>query len=739
MGNTYVARWILVIEIQGYIGKKIYSNGDFKIYSFVPLAKDRDKVILNNYNTISISGEVTDLENDVLYTLKVKYKKNGKYDNYIIQNVSTDNLDTKDFNSVLPFLKNLLSEKQILTIKNTCPDIVYKIINNKEINPKNLNNIGEFTLQKIKDKVIQNFVLIDLVKEFEDLKISLNMMKKIYNHYTSAEMARKKIIENPYKCLCSINGIGFKKADAIILNKFPALENSIDRAKSCVMYLLEENELNSNTWIDCMLLYKKFISLVPQCETYFYEVIKSTEDIFIDMNCKRVSLRNTYNDELEISKMLRQLYNNSYIINIDPVKYSKVGDIELVEEQMNSLINLLKYNISILAGVGGSGKSFTVQAIVNMLEDNGIKYSLVATTGKASKVLSNYTNREASTIHKKLGYKKNSKPVYNKNNKLEIDVLIVDEFSMLDINLFKNILEAIDPTKTKILLIGDPAQIPSVGVGNVAHDMLESLSFIPKTILTKVFRYDEGGLSYVATKVRKGEYYLTSKQYVQKYGVDNDYIFINSNQENVKKDLEQLYTLFSRKNININDIMILTAYNKGEYGTNEINRIVQAIVNPPNESKKEIKLKKINTEITLREKDLVMQIKNNYGLRNVHEDEVSVFNGETGYIEKIEKDYVFINFGGEVIKYNKSELDEITLSYALTIHKSQGSSSKYVILITPKSHKFFLDRNLLYVGISRSKKMLYHIGTFDVIYSSLKKSQNLSRKTWLKEFLEGKC
>lgn len=718
--------------IEGYVGKKIFNNEDYKVYSFYPIGESEKLVKLNKYNNISICGEMPDLYEEILYKIDVEYNKKGKYENYIVSKVVTDK-SNDNVKITKAFLNSLISENQVNTIIEFYPDIIDRIINNKIIDTNKLFGIGEKTMDKIKLKVIENFQLKDLVAEYSDYGMTLSMIKKIYRFYNSVELVKKKMKENPYKCLCNLNRVGFKTADKIILNKFPNKINDISRASSCLIYLLQKNEDNGNTWISLTELYKNFMELVPECQDHFNKILKDNK-IYFNKDNQRISLLNTYETELKVSNIIKEFLNNNDELKINHMKYNTVNDIPLTNEQMKILENVCKYNINILSGFGGTGKSFSIKALVNMLDDNKLNYILLSPTGKASKVLSEYTGKEAKTIHRGLGFSPEGFK-YNNDNKLPYNFVIVDEFSMIDIFLLKHLLDAIDIEHTKLLFIGDPAQIPSVGVGNIAFDLMQS-HIIPTVLLTTVFRYGEGGLSYVATHIREGKKYLDTNKSINVFGKKQDYVYINTIQENSLECIKTLYMNLYKKNISIDDIMILSAYNKGEYGTFKINSMIQDSINPKSTLKNEMISKRMDINIIFREGDRILQTKNNYEARTVDDETTCIYNGDIGTILKITKDEMIVEIDNKQIVYTKSQLNELTLAYALSIHKSQGSSSKYVIVLTPKAHKFFLDRNLLYVAASRAEEKLYHISTTDVISSALKKSQNFSRNTFLKDMLD---
>lgn len=723
------------ITIEGYIGKSIFKKGDFKIYSFHPIKKYEDCVKLHpKYKSMSISGIMPDLLTETLYKIDVEYSKKGQYDNYTVVKIHRDSADI-DAKTTNKFLESILSKKDVDELLLHYPNIIDMIIKEKPIDVSKLKGIKNKKMNKIKAKVIENFSLIELVEEYSDYGMTFTMMKNLYNAYHSINKIKERMENDPYTCLCKLNRVGFKTADDFIMGKYPHKRNSLMRARACIIYLLNENETNGNVWIDLKKLYSQFKELAHESISFFKDVILNDEDIYIEKGTNRVSFLETRCAEVEIKNILNELKNNNTKFDVDYKDFTTVQGFKLTEEQTESLKNICKYNVSILAGVGGSGKSFSVQAIIEMLESELITYCMLSPTGKSAKVLADYTKREAKTIHRGLGYNPGEGFAYNLQNKLPYDVVIVDEFSMIDSKLLRDLLRAIDVTKTKILFIGDPAQIPSVGVGNIAHDMIHSEA-IPTSLLTKVFRYGEGGLSYVATKIRLGEQYLENNKPIQTFGVNKDYTFINVEQEKSSKCLITLYKNLLNKNISVDDIMVLTSYNKGNYGTIVLNNMIQSIVNPESKDKEEVICKRNEVEIHFRVNDRVMQVKNNYKAVDEDGEEQAIFNGDVGVICKIEKEVLTVDFDGKKIEYEKSQLDELNLSYCLTIHKSQGSSAKYVIMITPKAHKFFLDRNLLYVASSRAKVGLYHVGSTDVIQSSLRKSQNFSRNTFLQGLLE---
>ena len=393
---------------------------------------------------------------------------------------------------------------------------------------------------------------------------------------------------------------------------------------------------------------------------------------------------------------------------------------------------------------GNSGKSASILSLIQMLKDNNKSFLLLAPTGRASKVLSTYTKCHAQTIHKLLF------TMGNYEEKLSCDMIIIDESSMMDLSLFYELLLFVDLSKTKILLVGDPAQLPSVGAGNVLHDIINS-NQIAVNSLTKIFRYGDNSILTVATDIRN------SQPYLKKSLGDNSYVFIETPQETMINKVKTLYKTLLDKGYHKEDILILSAYNKGNYGTVAINNILQPIVNKNvDDESKYITIKNNADKEENSTKycigDIVIQIKNNYKAKVCDEEYKPLFandgleyktafipNGETGIIKHIDKNLVYIEFDNEIIMYDKSEISNIKLAYSISVHKSQGGNAKIIILLSPKSHTFMLSSNLLYVAVTRSSGRVFHFGSEKTINMAIKKKDDIKRITWLKEYIIQYC
>lgn len=751
-------------KFSGKVVRCTYDTPDFRIFALDVDSKKYPDIKKNKYNNVTILGELHELTVGVTYEISA-VEQLGKYGmSYKVLNIKRDVPTTEE--DMYLFLSEILTPNQAKVLYENYPDIVQRVKENRldDIDFNKLKGIKEYTFGVIKRKIIENFCLADLVVEFQGF-LNLSMIKKIYAKYTSIEKLKEKLAQDPYKCLCGLAGVGFKTADGILLDMEKASKANIEKGKkpiiefksdlrtsperclSCLLYMLEENENNGHTKMNLADLRAEMMKLVPACANHFVTAVKADE-IHYNKDTMDVALSRTYNLEHKIAQtILYVLHTKKDEWDCDIEKYRTVNGSTLSDEQMGAVANVCKYPISILNGAGGTGKSFSTQAVINMLKDHHKTFRLFSPTGKAAKVLADYTKENATTIHRGLGYT----PMgwgYNQEHKIMCDIVIIDEFSMVDIQLFKRVIDAVDFNTTKLLLIGDNAQLPSVSCGNLLHDFMET-KLIPTTTLTKVFRYGEGGLMKVATDVRFCEPYLTSsmKSKMTTFGDNKDYAFVDLPSEVIPQNVVGLYKKLLEKGYSIDDIQVLTAKNVGDCGTVVLNNMIQKVANPNYGSEVFMKV----GDTTYFEGDLVIQKVNNYkaelDLQHLSEWEKDMYsasediptafiaNGETGIVREIYKSYCIIEFDGVFVKYYRADMQMISLGYSITIHKSQGSSIKIVILCTPQSHIYMLNSNLLYVGLTRMKEGCYHLGALNSINQAVKKKANLTRHTHMQELL----
>ena len=689
----------------------------------------------------------------VEYTVKAKEISDKYGVGYEVINIKREKPTT--LAATRNFLYEILTPNQTDTLLEAYPDIVDRIMNNRldDVDLNKTKGIKDYTFNVIKQKVIENFKLADLVEEFRGL-FSLSIIKKLYDKYPSVEKIKEVIRTEPYECLCRLSGIGFKTADGMLLTlekeskqckengKNPILffgfdlKPSYQRAKACVDYILNENETNGNTYVKVGELKKQFEILVPEAIANLPLILKGDNDVIFDRESLSVCRKETYETEKYIAEKIKEGLSINTKWDCDCSKFRSLDGFDLTLDQCKTSEYMCIYNIVMLVGYGGAGKSSSTQAFVNLLKHYNKSFLLLAPTGRAAKVLTGFTGENAMTIHRGLGYMPPNDWNFNSEHPLPYDVVIVDEFSMVDIFLFKHLLEAIDFNRTKLLIIGDDAQIPSVGAGNVLYDLL-CYKKIPTITLDKVFRYGKGGLSTVATDARtQTEYLDKNKKGMQVFGEDQSYIFMPLQQDGIVDYTVKLYKTLLTKGYSVEDIAVLSCYNVGDYGVIELNKRLQEAVNPNPDAKI------VFGDSEFRLNDIVMNYANDYKAVLYNEEFLDdknttfIANGESGMVDKIGHNSMVSNYDGTLIYYDKGKLKNIRLAYAITTHKSQGGQFKVVILITPRSHTFMLNSNLLYVGISRAKEKCYHLGEIKTVNNALKKKENFDRKTLLLGFLQ---
>lgn len=754
-----------IVKFKGKVERAVWESDTFKIYGMKVNKKHYPDIKFNTYGNVSIAGDLPKLSSGIEYEV-TGVETDSKYGKqYKVLNIKTDLPTTKE--GALAFLKEILTEQQAENIYQTYPDILKIVKEGKEdtVDLSRIKGVGEKSFQKIIRNIKENFELSDLAAKFQGL-FSLNVLKKLYDEYTGVQKVVEEIEKDGYKALTQIGGIGFKTADKLLLdiesvckknikNGKPPIVNfstdnlkvSLQRCKSCMYFILQENESDGNTKMHKADLRAKVLSDIGKdCAMYFEEAIKDSEEFYVDDTNMDIAIKRTYLTELYIANIINDFLKVNTTWDIDVEQYRTISeDVVLTNEQMQVLSGICKNNITILTANAGCGKSMSVKALINLLEDNSKTYKLFTPTGKSSKVLHEFTNREASTIHRGLEYSPELGWGYDKENKLRCDIVIVDEFSMVDVWLCKHLFDAIDTSKTKLLIIGDNAQLCSVGAGNLLHDMINSQK-IPTVLLTKIFRYGEGGLMKVATDVRFEKQYLDSsmKGKLTAFGKNKDYIFYDAQSDKIAVNVVSLYKQLLDKGYRVEDIQVLSAKNVGSCGSIELNSMLQKIANENYGSGQSIKI----GDTVYYKGDLVMQTVNNYKAEiydpnsewftdAVQKKVTLIANGETGRIIKFEGDKIIIDFDGTKVVYTKHFMQSVQLGYAISVHKSQGSTIKIVILCTPSSHAFILNSNLLYVGLTRMKEKCFHLGDIATVNRAVKKKLNLDRNTFLKDMLKG--
>lgn len=580
--------------------------------------------------------------------------------------------------------------------------------------------IGQKRVEKIaesweKQKDIKNVMLF-----LQGYRVSTAYAAKIYRQYGKESIDTVKT--NPYKLADDIWGIGFKTADTIA-SKMGYEKNDLRRLKSGVTYTLGHMAEEGNVYAEEEQLVKSAIELLDADETPVRQAISEmlqSEDLIAD--AEAIYMPPFYYAEVgtanRLNKLLDCVEGNLFNIIPDISVISKQTGVEYDEVQAEAIREAVSSKVMVLTGGPGTGKTTTTQGIIAALRAMGLRILLAAPTGRAAKRMSEATGMEAKTIHRLLEY--NPKDGYKRNddNPLEGDALIVDECSMIDLLLMNNLMKAI-PAGMRLVLVGDIDQLPSVGAGNVLRDIIDSKR-IPVIRLTRIFRQaQESRIVMSAHAINKGVFPDTSN------GKNTDFFFIQ--QEDPEQAVDTIVKLVKERLPNAykrptSDIQVLTPMQRGVVGAANLNMALQTVLNPG-----QVSLNR--SGYSFRQGDRVMQLRNNY--------DKEVFNGDLGYIERVDMEdrTLFVCFDGRTVEYDVSELDELTLAYATTIHKSQGSEYPIVVMPVLMTHYVMLQRNLIYTGITRAKKICVLVGTKKALSFAIRNLSVLKRNTKLKERL----
>lgn len=582
-----------------------------------------------------------------------------------------------------------------------------------------------------RQKEVKNIMLF-----LQDHGVSTSFAARIYKQYGNESISRMK--ENPFQLADDIWGIGFKTADGIA-EKLGFTKESFVRLRSGIMYTLSELANEGHVYASREQLVSKASSLLEAEEAYIVMtmdqmvtdkelICQSIRDgILADVpvaQAEAVYLPPFYYAETGAANKLRRLLKEpagkKMPETIDLVKLEKSVNMTYDMIQREAILQAAKAKVMILTGGPGTGKTTTTQGIIAAYRAYGLKVLLAAPTGRAAKRMNEATGLEAKTIHRLLEFKPPEGYQKNEEHPLEGDVLIVDECSMIDIILMNSLLKAIPPGM-RLILVGDINQLPSVGAGNVLRDMIDSGVF-PVIRLTRIFRQAQSSRIVMnAHRINEGQLPDISN------GKYADFFFIEKEEpEEVLKEIIRLvkHNLAHYYKTPPTSIQVLTPMQRGVIGAANLNIALQEALNPG-----ETGLRRSGYCFRLRDK--VMQIKNNY--------DKEVFNGDIGIITALDMENrsLTVTFDERNIEYDVTELDELVHAYATTIHKAQGSEYPIVVMPVLMTHYMMLQRNLIYTGITRAKKILVLVGTKKALAYAVKNVTVTKRNTMLRERLSG--
>ena len=581
-------------------------------------------------------------------------------------------------------------------------------------------NIGRKRVAKIresweKQKDIKNVMLF-----LQGYGVSTAYAAKIYREYGKESI--DKVRENPYRLADDIWGIGFKTADGIAAKMGYGKEDP-RRCRSGILYTLGQLSDEGHVYAGEEQLVKTAGQLLEAGEAAIRDTLAGmlqAEDLILDKDA--IYLPPFYHAECGTSRHLRDLAESTgrslFDGLFDPSSLTAETGIEYDEVQLAAIRQAVTSKVMVLTGGPGTGKTTTTQGIIAALKKAGLRVLLAAPTGRAAKRMSEATGMEAKTIHRLLEYNPQDGYKRNDENPLEGDALIVDECSMIDILLMNNLLKAV-PVGMRLVFVGDIDQLPSVGAGNVLRDIIDSQR-IPVVRLMRIFRQaQKSRIVMNAHTINQGRFPDTSN------GRDTDFFFMR--EDDPERAAETIVRLVKERlprayRESPDRIQVLTPMQRGVVGAANLNLLLQQALNPSGPS--------LNRGgYTYRQGDRVMQQRNNY--------DKDVFNGDLGYIREVdtEERTLKVDFDGKWVEYDVTELDELTLAYATTIHKAQGSEYPIVVMPVLMTHFVMLQRNLIYTGITRAKKICVLLGAAKALAYAVRNVSVLKRNTRLKERL----
>lgn len=733
------------LKVKAKVIREIYHNDNFYILALSPM-KIYDNLEITQYGTFTCKGELSMLTVGQEYDLVIEPISNDKYGTcYKVVDVPSLKVEDLSDDDELEILRTITTNSQADYVHKAYPNFIRLILNGEEdkIDIKNIYNVGETRLKVYKRLINEKFRYYYLMKQTKEYKISMSDCKLLLSKYKTIEECVKKINNTPYFILMEVLGRTFENIDKMILDIQPDLKVSKQRCEALIIGVLRRNEVDGSTrlYANDLFYYIKEEYDAKELLPMLKDVAVESDLIYYDEKTKDLSIMSTYFAECKIADFVKSKIQNSKKLDIDYTKYKNIDNFIMSDMQLNALKVFCESNISILAGFSGGGKTTAIKGLVSLMEDNHLTYTLLSPTGKASKVLSESTGRKAYTIHKRCF-----------SGSIDTDVVIVDECGMVSLDVFCMLLSAIQNDNARIVLVGDPAQLSSIGLSKIYDDLIKS-NKVPMTMLTEVFRYKSNGSLFVATNIRQGKNFFDDdfvkhNENTNEYTVSDNYKFIQTDE--VLETVVNEYKKLLQKGIKKENIMVLSPFNVGLFGTYAINNEIQQMINPilPNDK---IQSRTVNkTKIVFKESDLVINTKNDYeavkadsyyenkdveGISESDYETTAIVNGQMGIIREVVDKGLIIQFDEEMVYMNRNKLNHLLLGYAISCHKSQGSTIDYSINIITNAHKNMLSRGLLYVATTRCRKSHIDIGDESAFQYALSVCDNDLRKTWLLDLM----
>ena len=686
---------------------------------------------------VCVAGKMQQLYVGSEYEFTATCEYNSKYKswNYVPSTVTA--LAPSSIESSRLFLSSIINESQANVLLKEYPNIVQEIIDGKDnVKIDKLFGIGEKTYKKIRNKIIDNYVISDIITLLQPYGVTFAAIRSLLRWEPNSSILKQKIKENPY-VLTNAKGFGFQTVDRLALKMQPELINSGKRLIAFMKYTLgKAADESGHTWVTFSDLNNDIIDQIPQCKDLFDNLVEQNQEGkfagYFFIKDDKIGLSKYHDCENAIYDILKELedYDFNGKIDVDGgiAKAEKELGYELSADQRNVVRQVESNNIVIFTGPAGTGKSSTARAILNSFPTSSI--ACCSLSAKAAQRIQEATGFQASTAHRLLGYS-HAGFTYDSKNRLPYDIVFIDEASMLNCTLFYNIVSAVKEG-AKIIICGDYAQLPPIGAGNVFSDLIHMPKEFNISILSKVHRQAEkSGILTDANKIRKGIFPIEEPrpQILSGELKDMAYVFRDNRERIQDIAVGQFIKIVNSKGL---DNVVCIVPRK------------DTVVNSSLEINKQIQSQLIDTKNTpyiqgLQNKfyigDRILQIEN--------DSERDIFNGEVGVVEEVypnaKNDETImvarfkstLNGDDKIVEYSRDDLKTVLLGYSMSIHKSQGSEYDYVITVIDNTHFTLLDNCLLYTAITRAKKMSILVAQPEAFKRAMKNNFNRNRQTWL--------
>lgn len=682
-----------------------------------------------------LTGKVQQLYLGTSYQIEANVVYNAKYKSYQYDPITVIPDVPKTQEQQKAFLSLILTSRQCETILATYPNIVEDVINgNDNVDISRLNGIGHATWNDVRDKIINNYVMSDIITMLQPLGVTYGMISKLSKAVPNPTLLKEQLVDNPY-IMTRIRGLGFKRVDDMALKINPGLNVSIKRTYAFIKYFLnQEAENNGHTWVKIDALTAAVQENIAPCMDIFQnEVLAGESSVILHFDNDKVGLHRYYELEMNIFAMLSEINSAPVDTSLEYEKgianAQEAQGFNYTEEQVDVIKRALSTNVTTISGKAGTGKSTIARGIISVLKESRKSVSCAALSAKAAQRLEEATGHKATTIHRMLGWSGDGFN-YNHVNPLLSDVVIIDESSMINATLFAAVIAAVKPGG-RLFLFGDNRQLPPIGCGNIFSDLLEHVSDFNNTYLTKVQRQaEDSGILMDANQIREGINPIGAPVARVTTGKLADMTYMFRDDKSTLHDIAVKTFLKAVEQDGVDNVaLIVPRKNDCENSTASLNKNIldKLIPNTTGQLQYGDKVFRVGAK--------VMNVENDY--------ENNVFNGETGYVTNIYPKAsgnssqwfldVEFNTNGEkkIIPFSKSKCAQLELAYAITIHKSQGSGYNTVVTVIDSSSYILLDSCLLYTAMTRAKKRCLLLSQPKAFSHAIHTNKGTSRNTWL--------